>query len=81
MEGYLGPGHRPPGSPTDLALPALDCDTALLARLRHVDKLPPGSEARVFARGVLLFCCAFCFAAAAAQNAAGPLFSPAHGAP
>lgn len=44
VDGYVGSFYKPPNSPTDLYLPAVDCDKALVARLEIVEKLPANSE-------------------------------------
>lgn len=44
VEGYLGDFYKPPNSPTDLYLPAIDCDKAMIAKLALVEKLNPNSE-------------------------------------
>lgn len=46
VEGYLGDFHKPANSPTDLYLPAIDCDKAMVAKLAIVEKLNPNSEVR-----------------------------------
>lgn len=46
VEGYVGSFYKPPNSPTDLYLPAIDCDKALVARLEIMEKLPANSEVR-----------------------------------
>ena len=40
-------------NPTDMYLPAVDSDKAIIARLQHVDKLVAGSEA--FLQAALLY--------------------------
>lgn len=42
VEGYSGAFYKPPNSPTDVYLPAVDSDKALLARLAVTEKLPAG---------------------------------------
>lgn len=46
VEGYTGSFYKPPNSPTDLYLPAIDCDKALVAKLEIMEKLPANSEVR-----------------------------------
>jgi protein transport protein SEC24 len=46
VEGYIGSFYKPPNSPTDVYLPAVDCDKALIAKLAIVEKLNPSSEVR-----------------------------------
>jgi hypothetical protein len=46
VEGYLGSFYKPPNSPTDVYLPAIDCDKALIAKLNIMEKLNPSNEAR-----------------------------------
>ena len=41
---YTGHFMRAPQSRTDVLLPAVDADKALLAHVVHTDKLMPGSE-------------------------------------
>jgi protein transport protein SEC24 len=53
VEGYLGSFYKPPNSPTDIYLPAIDCDKAVLARLTLTEKLTPGSE--VYLQSALLY--------------------------
>jgi protein transport protein SEC24 len=50
VDGYVGSFYKPPNSPTDLYLPAVDCDKALVARLEIVEKLPANSEVGVGCR-------------------------------
>ncbi len=45
VDSYWGAFYKPANSPTDVYLPAIDCDKALLARLSLTDKLTVGSEA------------------------------------
>jgi protein transport protein SEC24 len=45
VEGYVGAFYKPPGSPTDVYLPAVDCNKAVVARLAVVERLQPGGEA------------------------------------
>jgi hypothetical protein len=46
VEGYIGSFYKPPNSPTDLYMPAMDCDKALVAKLEIMEKLPANSEVR-----------------------------------
>jgi hypothetical protein len=46
VEGYLGSFYKPPNSPTDVYLPAIDCDKALIAKLSIMEKLNPSNEVR-----------------------------------
>lgn len=46
VDGYTGSFYKPPNSPTDLYLPAIDCDKALVAKLEIMEKLPANSEVR-----------------------------------
>lgn len=46
VDGYVGSFYKPPNSPTDLYLPAIDCDKALVARLEIMEKMPANSEVR-----------------------------------
>lgn len=46
VEGYLGAFYKPPNSPTDVYLPAVDCDKALIAKLAILEKLNPANEVR-----------------------------------
>lgn len=45
VEAYSGAFSKRVTNPTDIDLAALDCDKALVARIVHVDKLTPGTEA------------------------------------
>eukprot|EP00775_Hariotina_reticulata_P004086 gene4086-4333_t len=53
VDGYVGSFYKPPNSPTDLYLPAIDCDKALVARLVLTEKLPANSE--VYVQCALLY--------------------------
>jgi len=53
VETYLGAFYKPPNSPTDIYLSALDCDKAVLAKLTINEKLTPGSE--VYLQSALLY--------------------------
>lgn len=53
VEGYVGSFYKPPNSPTDLYLPAIDCDKALVAKLEIMEKLPANSE--VYLQCALLY--------------------------
>lgn len=44
VESYVGSFYKPVNSPTDLYLPAIDCDKALVAKLDIMEKLPVNSE-------------------------------------
>lgn len=44
VDTYLGAFYRPPNNVTDVYLPAVDCDKAILAMLRVNEKLTPGAE-------------------------------------
>lgn len=44
VESYTGSFYKPVNSPTDLYLPAIDCDKALVAKLDIMEKLPVNSE-------------------------------------
>jgi protein transport protein SEC24 len=44
VEGYSGALYKPVNSPTDVYLPAIDCDKAIVARLAVAERLNPGSE-------------------------------------
>jgi protein transport protein SEC24 len=46
VEGYIGSFYKPPNSPTDLYMPAIDCDKALVAKLEIMEKLPANNEVR-----------------------------------
>lgn len=52
VDGYVGSFYKPPNSPTDLYLPAIDCDKALVARLEIMEKMPANSEVRHSSRTV-----------------------------
>jgi hypothetical protein len=45
VDCYWGSFYRRPTNPTDVDLPAIDCDKALVAKVQHVDKLASGGEA------------------------------------
>lgn len=47
VEAYTGAFYKPPASPTDVYLPAVDADKAVLARLTVAEKLQPGAECYV----------------------------------
>jgi hypothetical protein len=49
VDSYVGSFYKPPNSPTDLYLPAIDCDKALVARLVLTEKLPANSEVSTLA--------------------------------
>lgn len=53
VEGYLGAFYKPPNSPTDVYLPAVDCDKALIAKLAILEKLNPANE--VYLQCALLY--------------------------
>jgi protein transport protein SEC24 len=53
VEGYLGSFYKPPNSPTDIYLPAIDCDKAILAKLTLTEKLTAGAE--VYLQSALLY--------------------------
>ncbi|KAI8470003.1 MAG: Sec23/Sec24 trunk domain-containing protein [Monoraphidium minutum] len=44
VESYVGAFYKPPNSPTDVYLPAVDSDKALVARINITEKLTNGSE-------------------------------------
>jgi len=44
VANYNGHFYRMPTNPTDVYLPAVDADKALLAHIVHTEKLSPGSE-------------------------------------
>jgi hypothetical protein len=46
VEGYMGSFYKPPNSPTDVYLPAIDCDKAFIAKLNIMEKLNPSNEVR-----------------------------------
>lgn len=47
VASYSGHFYRMPANPTDVYLPAIDADKALLANIVHTEKLLPGSECYV----------------------------------
>eukprot|EP00879_Flechtneria_rotunda_P003737 GHRR01003975.1.p1 GENE.GHRR01003975.1~~GHRR01003975.1.p1 ORF type:complete len:914 (+),score=321.96 GHRR01003975.1:246-2744(+) len=53
VESYVGSFYKPPTSPTDLYLAAIDCDKALVAKLVMTEKLSPNSE--VYLQCALLY--------------------------
>eukprot|EP00798_Chlamydomonas_sp_ICE-L_P015089 gene15089-21144_t len=44
VDHYMGAFYRMPSSPTDVFLPAVDCDKSITASIRITDKLVSGSE-------------------------------------
>lgn len=44
VESYVGSFYKPPNSPTDIYLPAVDCDKAIVAKLVLTEKLAAGNE-------------------------------------
>eukprot|EP00983_Pelagomonas_calceolata_P098498 1158358-Pelagomonas_calceolata.AAC.11 len=44
VKSYSGHFFRMPSNPTDVYLPAIDADKALLANIVHTEKLQPGTE-------------------------------------
>jgi protein transport protein SEC24 len=56
VEGYSGALYKPANSPTDVYLPAVDCDKAIVARLSVSERLTPGHE--VVLQSALLYTCA-----------------------
>lgn len=60
VEGYIGSFYKPPNSPTDLYLPAVDCDKALVAKLAVVEKLNPNNEVRHWAAHICTSCSFLC---------------------
>ncbi|KAG1679938.1 hypothetical protein FOA52_007002 [Chlamydomonas sp. UWO 241] len=44
VDSYQGAFVRSPGAMTDVYLPAIDCDKAVIAHVRHVDKLSAGAD-------------------------------------
>lgn len=53
VDSYVGDFYKPVNSPTDLYLPAIDCDKAMVAKLNIVEKLTPNSE--VYLQCALLY--------------------------
>jgi protein transport protein SEC24 len=53
VEGYSGALYKPINSPTDVYLPAVDCDKAIVARLSLTERLTPGHE--VILQSALLY--------------------------
>jgi protein transport protein SEC24 len=45
VDCYWGSFYKRPSNPTDVDLPAIDCDKAIVAKVQHVDKLANGGEA------------------------------------
>ena len=44
VSGYLGAFYRQEANPTDVYLPAVDSDKSIMATIKHVGNLAPGSE-------------------------------------
>jgi len=44
VTSYSGHFYRMPSNPTDVYLPAIDADKAILAHITHTEKLAPGAE-------------------------------------
>lgn len=53
VDGYLGAFYRRPNNFTDIDLPALDCDKAIVAKLIIMEKLQAGQE--VYLQSALLY--------------------------
>jgi len=53
VKSYSGHFFRMPSNPTDVYLPAIDADKALLANIVHTEKLQPGTEC--FVQAALLY--------------------------
>jgi protein transport protein SEC24 len=45
VDCYYGAFYKRPTNPTDVDLPAVDCDKAVIAKVQHVDKLQVNSDA------------------------------------
>ncbi len=44
VDTYLGAFYKQPANPTDVYLPAIDCDKAVLATLKVAEKMTVGTE-------------------------------------
>ncbi len=53
VASYVGSFYRMPSNPTDVHLPAVDSDKAILCNLQLTDKLPAGGEC--FLQAALLY--------------------------